>query len=117
MGFTFQVRLCQARYMRPQRLTTDELAAGLLQLPLWSKSGDTISRAITYPTFLIAIDAVTRIAHEAERLDHHPDIDIRWRTLGVSLTTHDVAGLTHLDLDLAHQVDAITTDLGGSAGH
>ncbi len=101
--------------MRPQRLTAEELTAGLLQIPSWTKFGEAISRAIVYPTFLAAIEAVNRIAAVAETLDHHPDIDIRWRTLHLTLTTHDVGGLTELDLDLAGKIDAITDELGGSA--
>ena len=101
--------------MRPQRLGADELMSGLLSIPSWSRSGDVISRAIAYPSFLAAIEAVNRIATVAEALDHHPDIDIRWRTVHLSVTTHDVGGLTELDLDLAGQIDAITDELGGSA--
>jgi 4a-hydroxytetrahydrobiopterin dehydratase len=100
--------------MRPQRLGADELTSGLLRIPSWSRSGDVISRAIAYPSFLAAIEAVNRIATVAEEADHHPDIDIRWRTVHLSLTTHDVGGLTELDLDLAGQIDAITDELGGS---
>jgi len=106
--------MCKAHCMRPQRLGADELTSGLLQIPSWSRSRDIISRAIVYPSFLTAIEAVNRIATVAEEADHHPDIDIRWRTVHLSLTTHDVGGLTELDLDLAGQIDAITDELGGS---
>ena len=101
--------------MRPQRLTADDLTSGLLQISSWTKSGEAISRAIVYPSFLTAIEAVNRIATVAEEADHHPDIDIRWRSLHLTLTTHDVGGLTELDLDLAGKIDAITDELGGSA--
>ena len=42
-------------------------------------------------------------------MDHHPDIDIRWRTLTFSLSTHSAGGLTQLDLELAHRIDALVT--------
>ena len=102
--------------MRPQRLNPDDLTAALRKLPGWTHVGDTITRSITYPTFLTAIEAVTGIATVAEEHDHHPDIDIRWRTLNILLTTHDAGGLSQLDIDVAHQIDAIATDLGASAG-
>ena len=100
--------------MRPQRLTADELADGLIGISAWTRLDDTIVRAIEFSTFPIVIEAVNRIAVEAERLDHHPDLDIRYRTLNITLTTHDVAGLTHLDLDLAQVIDTITRELGGN---
>jgi 4a-hydroxytetrahydrobiopterin dehydratase len=40
-------------------------------------------------------------------MDHHPDIDIRWRTLRIALITHSTGCLTALDVDLAHRIDAI----------
>ncbi len=46
------------------------------------------------------------VAGTAEAMDHHPDIDIRWRTLRFVLSTHSAGGLTALDLDLAARIDA-----------
>ena len=45
-------------------------------------------------------------------LDHHPDIDVRWRTLHLALTTHDRGGITDLDLELAATIDAIAREVG-----
>ena len=71
--------------------------------------------------FMAAIDWVTRIAEAAEELDHHPDIDIRWRTLTFGLTTHSAGGLTELDLLLAERIDAIVDgavpDAAGTGAH
>jgi 4a-hydroxytetrahydrobiopterin dehydratase len=50
---------------------------------------------------------VVAIASAAETIDHHPDIDIRWTTLLISVTTHDRGGLTQLDIDLASTIDDI----------
>lgn len=50
------------------------------------------------------MQAVGRLAEEA---DHHPDIDIRWRTVRLALVTHDAGGITELDLALARAVDAL----------
>ena len=47
------------------------------------------------------------MAELAERMDHHPDIDIRWRTVAFWLSTHDVGALTVLDFELARQIDAV----------
>ncbi|HLU73887.1 MAG TPA: 4a-hydroxytetrahydrobiopterin dehydratase [Nonomuraea sp.] len=79
----------------------------LRELPEWRREGDEIRRTITAPDFPSAIRIVDEIAVEAERLNHHPDIDIRWRTLHLALTTHDQGGLTELDFTLAARIDTI----------
>jgi 4a-hydroxytetrahydrobiopterin dehydratase len=52
---------------------------------------------------------VTRLADRAEAANHHPDIDIRWRSVRIALTTHDAGGLTVLDFDLATEIEACLT--------
>ena len=88
-------------------LTDDELAAALAGLPGWSGTGEAIARTVQAETFLAAIALVGRVAEAAERADHHPDIDIRWRTVHLALTTHDAGGLTELDFALAAQIEEI----------
>jgi 4a-hydroxytetrahydrobiopterin dehydratase len=58
-------------------------------------------------SFPQAIEVVNRVADLAEAADHHPDIDIRWRTLTFRLSTHSAGGLTEKDFDLASQIDAV----------
>lgn len=58
-------------------------------------------------TFLDGIDYVTKVAQAAEEMDHHPDIDIRWRTISFRLSTHSEGGITDLDTTLAERVDMI----------
>ena len=48
----------------------------------------------------------------AEEMDHHPDIDIRWNTVTLRLTTHSAGGLTQLDLELARRIDALSAPGG-----
>lgn len=97
---------------RPIRLPDAELETGLAALPAWTREGDVIRRSIEAPTFADAIALVTRIGFAAEAADHHPDLDIRWRTVRVALTTHDAGGLTRLDLDLAAAIDAAARGFG-----
>ena len=73
----------------------------------WHRDGDTIRRTVVARDFRTAIAIVNDIAEQAEAMNHHPDIDIRWRTLHLALTTHDKGGLTELDFDLAARIDAI----------
>ena len=76
-------------------------------LPTWQVTEGQLVREIQAPTFAIAIKWVVAIAQAAEEMDHHPDIDIRWRTLRIALITHSTGCLTTLDVDLAHRIDAI----------
>ena len=92
---------------RPPRLSPDELSAALPGLPLWSGDGDGIRRSVELPSFRDAVDAIVRIADVAEEMDHHPDIDLRWRTLHLTLVSHSAGGVTELDLELARRIDAL----------
>jgi 4a-hydroxytetrahydrobiopterin dehydratase len=92
---------------RPPRLSPDDVAAALTELPLWSGDGDGIERALELPSFRAAVGAVVSIADVAEEMDHHPDLDVRWRTLRVAVVTHSAGGVTELDLELARRVDAL----------
>lgn len=96
-------------------LTEDEIARQLPQLPGWRRDGDTITATYAAPTFPDAIRLVDEVALEAEDINHHPDIDIRWRKTTWALTTHDAGGLTQLDVELAHRIARHATALGSSA--
>jgi 4a-hydroxytetrahydrobiopterin dehydratase len=89
------------------RLSSDELGAALADLPLWSGDTDGIRRTVQLPSFRDAVTAITRIADVAEEMDHHPDIDLRWRTLHLAVVTHSAGGVTANDLELARRIDAL----------
>ena len=92
---------------RPPRLSPDELTAALSGLPLWSGDGGGIRRSVELPGVPDAVAALVRIAFVAEQLDHHPDVDLRWRTLHLTLVTHSAGGVTEYDLELARRIDAL----------
>jgi 4a-hydroxytetrahydrobiopterin dehydratase len=79
----------------------------LSRLDGWTGGSDGISRTAELPSFLAAIGVVDRVAEAAEAADHHPDIDIRWRTLTFACATHSAGGVTAKDVDLAGRIDAI----------
>ncbi|KQV03228.1 MULTISPECIES: 4a-hydroxytetrahydrobiopterin dehydratase [unclassified Kitasatospora] len=87
------------------RLTDDQITAGLAALPDWTREGEAIVRTAETASFPTAIAVVGVVAEAAEELDHHPDIDIRWRTLRFVLSTHSAGGLTGLDLTMAARID------------
>ncbi|MGQ0625433.1 MAG: 4a-hydroxytetrahydrobiopterin dehydratase [Sporichthyaceae bacterium] len=88
-------------------LSLTAITAALAELPGWSGDASGIRRTIKAPSFLAGIAVVDAVALAAEDLDHHPDIDIRWRTISFFLVTHSAGGLTRLDVDLARRIDAI----------
>lgn len=92
-------------------LTDVELAAGLAELNGWSGATAQISRVVEAPSFLTGIDLVARVAAIAEAMDHHPDIDIRWRRVRFALSTHDAGGVTPRDLQLAAEIDRLAAGL------
>ena len=92
---------------RPPRLPPDELAAAMHGLPLWSGDGDGIRRTVELPGFRDAVAAIVAIADIAEEMDHHPDVDLRYRTLHLTLVSHSAGGVSQLDLELARRIDAL----------
>jgi 4a-hydroxytetrahydrobiopterin dehydratase len=91
-------------------LDDSAIAAALADLPGWEREGDAIVRTAKLPSFPAAIAVVDRVAEIAESRDHHPDIDIRWRTLTFRCSTHSAGGITENDTALAasisEQIDA-----------
>jgi 4a-hydroxytetrahydrobiopterin dehydratase len=87
-----------------RRLTDEEIERQLGDLPDWRRDDDTIRASFEAPDFLTGIALVQEVAATAESMDHHPDIDIRWRTVAFALSTHSEGGLTQLDVELAHQI-------------
>lgn len=88
-------------------LTDDQVDAALPDLDGWERADGALRRSIEFPSFLTGIDAVRRVAEHAEREDHHPDIDIRWRTVTFALVTHSEGGITDKDVAMAGQIDGI----------
>jgi 4a-hydroxytetrahydrobiopterin dehydratase len=91
------------------RLTEDEISTGLQTLSNWSLSDDTtsISTQFELADFVAALDLVNQVGHEAEQRNHHPDIDIRWNTVTLVLSTHSEGGLTSADLELAQRINDV----------
>lgn len=88
-------------------LSDAEVAAGLAALPGWTRAGAEIRKDFSCPSFADAIALVVRIGFLAEAANHHPDLDVRWRTVTVTLTSHDAGGLTQRDLALAADIESV----------
>ncbi len=94
------------------RLSSEQRAAALAKAPRWSAAPDrdAIMRTFTFKNFSEAFGFMTRVALVAEKLDHHPEWKNVYKTVEVTLTTHDVGGLTEKDLTLAQAMDRIAGD-------
>jgi 4a-hydroxytetrahydrobiopterin dehydratase len=99
-------------------LTDDEVTDALSKLPHWRfkegtsaerrrAEGGSFERTAELGSFTQAIQAVNRIAEIAESVNHHPDIDIRWRNLIFRLSTHSAGGVTEKDVSLAEEIDGV----------
>jgi 4a-hydroxytetrahydrobiopterin dehydratase len=79
----------------------EESAAHLSALPGWQIEDGELTRTFKFKDFVAALDFVNRVGERAEEAGHHPDIDIRYNKVRLSLVTHDAGGLTAKDFDLA----------------
>jgi 4a-hydroxytetrahydrobiopterin dehydratase len=91
-------------------LSNEEVDAALPSLDGWERADGALKRSVKFPAFLAGVDAVRRVAEYAESQDHHPDIDIRWRTVTFVLVTHSEGGITQKDLNMAGQLDRIVAE-------
>lgn len=90
-------------------LSDDDISRALVQLEGWARNGNEISRTVRFPEFMAGIRFINRVAELAEGVDHHPDIDIRYRNVKFTLLTHDQGGLTEKDIGIARKInDALT---------
>lgn len=88
-------------------IATKEINQHLKTVPDWQKRGHTILRTFEFAGFLHSIAFVDRIAKRAQKLNHHPDIDIRFNKVTLTLTTHDEGGLTGKDFAMARECDGV----------
>jgi 4a-hydroxytetrahydrobiopterin dehydratase len=77
------------------------------EVPEWKLSDNSIERTLTFEGFPAAIEFVVRLAKEAEEMNHHPDIDIRWNKVKLVLSTHSAGGLSDQDFLLARRIDKL----------
>jgi 4a-hydroxytetrahydrobiopterin dehydratase len=91
----------------PEVLRAADVDAQLVARGLhWARQDEVLARSVRRADFAQALAAVNAIGALAEAADHHPDIDIRWNTVTLRLSTHSAGGITEKDLALAAQIDA-----------
>jgi 4a-hydroxytetrahydrobiopterin dehydratase len=88
-------------------LTPEVVQERLRSLPQWKLEGEEIVREFKFADFVAAMAFVNRVAEQAEKAGHHPDIDIRYNKVRLALVTHDKGGLTEQDMQLATVADTL----------
>lgn len=96
--------------MERRLLTEAERQAALAELPGWELKDGKLSRSLRFADFVGAFGFMARVALLAERMNHHPDWSNSYNRVELSLTTHDLGGLSTLDRELARRIQAIAQD-------
>lgn len=99
-------------------LGQDEREEALRALPGWryDPAARAIGRRFRFADFSEAFGFMTRVALEAEKVDHHPDWSNSWNRVEVALTTHSAGGVTERDVAFAARIDAIAAQLAAGGG-
>jgi len=90
------------------RLDDQQIEQKLGGLDGWQRSGDAISKRFELQDFKGSVDFVNRLLPEAEGMNHHPDLEISWNKVTVTVTTHSEGGLTDNDFELAKRIDSVS---------
>ena len=89
------------------RLSDADIDERLAGLEGWERSGEAIVKQFDNGDFKGSVDFVSRLTPEAEEMNHHPDLEISWNTVTVTITTHSEGGLTEGDFELASRIDSL----------
>lgn len=101
----------------PRLLDLEEIRRQLADLPGWTYAGaGGITASYDAPDFPAAVRLVGEIGDAAETMNHHPDVDLRWRSVRLACSTHSAGGVTQLDIELAHQIKTAAGAAGAKPG-
>lgn len=93
--------------MRPGKLSPSEIEEKLKSLPDWKLQGNYLHRDFKFRDFVAAFGFMTRVALEAEKLNHHPEWKNVYNSVSITLNTHDAGGITELDFKLAASINKL----------
>lgn len=88
-------------------LGESEVEAKLAELSGWERAGAAIRKRFERGDFVGSVEFVSRLVEPAEGMNHHPDLEISWATVTVTVSTHSEGGLTAADFELAAKIDAL----------
>jgi 4a-hydroxytetrahydrobiopterin dehydratase len=90
------------------KMTEDQVKQALAGAPEWAETGGQIHRTYQFKDFVESMKFVNAIAQQAEAVQHHPDILIRWNKVTLTLSTHDAGGITEKDFAMAAKADGLS---------
>jgi 4a-hydroxytetrahydrobiopterin dehydratase len=88
-------------------LSDPQIEAKLAELPGWERSGEAIAKEFDRGDFVASVEFVSSLVEPAEAMNHHPDLEVSWATVKVTISTHSEGGLTAADFELASKIDAL----------
>lgn len=88
-------------------LSDAEIEARLAELSGWERAGAAIAKQFKRGDFVGSVEFVRSLVEPAEQMNHHPDVEISWDTVTLTLSTHSEGGLTENDFELAAKIDAL----------
>lgn len=88
-------------------LNDSEIEERLAGLPGWERRGDALAKEFDRGDFVGSVEFVDSLVEPAEAMNHHPDLEISWATVTVTLSSHSEGGLTENDFELAAKIDAL----------
>ncbi len=93
--------------MKNKLLTDDELRKLNLEIPKWKLINAKLERSFRFPNFIEAFGFISKVAIVAESIGHHPDWSNSYSLVKIQLTTHDLGGLSHADINLARKINEL----------
>jgi 4a-hydroxytetrahydrobiopterin dehydratase len=91
----------------PDLLSDDEISSRLSELDGWEREGDAITKTFECGDFVGSVEFVKSLVEPAEGMNHHPDLELSWDKVKVTITNHAAGGLTPADFELAGKIDAL----------
>lgn len=88
-------------------LPDNEIESRLGELDGWSRDGDAIKKEFKNDDFVGSVKFVDALVEPAEDMNHHPDLELSWDTVTVSITNHAAGGLTEADFELAKRIEQV----------
>ncbi len=101
---------------KPIKLSQQKISQNLAKLSGWKHVHNVLTKEFTLSSFTGAAKFIVKIAPIANRMDHHPDLQLhRYKRVKIMLTTHDAGGITQKDFELAAKIDALAPPGAGPA--
>jgi 4a-hydroxytetrahydrobiopterin dehydratase len=94
-------------HLEYRQLSGDEITQGVAELDKWDVEGERLAKSFEFSSYKDGVAFATKVADIADEMDHHPDLEIGYKKVRVSMNTHSVGGLSPYDLELARRIDAM----------